>query len=272
MPASQTEIDDRNASFWDELCGTTLAKQLGVADDSPESLARFDRYYLDLYPYLEGYLPEKGAGEERLLEIGLGYGTVSQILASRGFDYNGLDIAPGPVEMVRHRLRLLGIDGAEERVQAGSVLEAPHPDQSFDHVIAIGCLHHTGDLAGAVGEVQRILRPGGRALVMIYNKNSWRRMRMAARAAPGKLLGRSHEVDEEMRGAYDRNTGGEAAPATEYTSVRGVRELFSEFSEVSARRENFDQPRLLSRVLPRERLLGLPAHLAGLDLYITATK
>jgi SAM-dependent methyltransferase len=263
----QQQIDQRNASFWDELCGTTLAKQLGVTDDSPQSLERFDRYYLDLYPYLEGYLPEPGNGGEGLLEIGLGYGTVSQILAARGFDYNGLDIAAGPVGMVRHRLGLLGIDDPDARVQVGSILDAPHPDETFDHVVTIGCLHHTGDLAGAVGEVHRMLRPGGRAVVMIYNKNSFRRFKMAARSAPGKLFGRGSD-EEEMRGAYDRNVGGEAAPATEYTSVRGVRELFADFSDVRACRENFDDLRLV----PRRRLLGAPAHIAGLDLYITATK
>lgn len=269
MATTQTDVDARNASFWDELCGTTLAKQLGVTDDSPESLARFDRYYLDLYPYLEGYLPENDGAGARLLEIGLGYGTVSRILASRGYDYNGLDIAPGPVGMVRHRLGLLGVDGAEDRVGVGSILDAPHPDASFDHVVAIGCLHHTGDLAGAVAEVRRILRPGGRATVMVYNRNSFRRMKMAAAAAPGKLIGRRPGDDEEMRGAYDRNTGGEAAPATEYTSVRGARRLFAEFSDVRVRKENFDD---LGRRLPRNRLLGWPARLAGLDLYVTATK
>jgi SAM-dependent methyltransferase len=269
MATTQTDVDARNASFWDELCGTTLAKQLGVTDDSPESLARFDRYYLGLYPYLEGYLPQPRGDGERLLEIGLGYGTVSQILASRGFDYNGLDIAAGPVEMVRHRLRLLGVEGAEERVRAGSVLETPHPDESFDHVVAIGCLHHTGDLAGAVAEVHRILRPGGRALAMVYNKNSFRRVKMALASGPKRLLARSADDDEEMRGAYDRNSGGEAAPATEYTSARGARELFSVFSDVSVRRENFDD---LTRALPRRRLLGWPSRAAGLDLYIAATK
>jgi len=268
MAQGQAELDRSNASFWDELCGTTLAEQLGVTDDSPESLERFDRYYLDLYPYLEGYLPEKGEGSERLLEIGLGYGTVSQILASRGFDYNGLDIAPGPAGMVRHRLRLLGIADADERVQVGSVLEAPHPAESFDHVVTIGCLHHTGDLAGAIREVHRMLRPGGRAVVMVYNRSSFRRIKMAAQTAPARLIGRGAD-EEEMRGAYDRNVEGEAAPATEYTSVRGARRLFSDFSDVSVGRENFDD---LGRRLPRKRLLGLPARLAGLDLYVTATK
>ncbi len=91
----QGQIDANNASFWSELCGTHLARTVGVEDASAQSLARFDRAYLDIYPYLERYLPWRS--HERLLEIGLGYGTVGQLLAQRGLDYHGLDISPGPV-------------------------------------------------------------------------------------------------------------------------------------------------------------------------------
>jgi hypothetical protein len=100
---------------------------------------------------------------------------------------------------------------------------------------------------------------------MIY-KNSLRRRSEAAL----RSLRRRGDSEEEMRGAYDRNVEGEAAPATEYSSVREARRLFSDFSEVSVRRENFDE--FLNPVLPRRRMLGLPARLIGLDLYITATK
>ena len=98
----QAQLDDANADFWSELCGTHLARTVGVEDASAESLARFDRAYLDIYPYLERYLPWRS--RERLLEIGLGYGTVGQLLAQRGLDYHGLDISPGPVGMMVHRL------------------------------------------------------------------------------------------------------------------------------------------------------------------------
>lgn len=268
----QTDIDAANAGFWDELCGSTLARSLGIDSATPENLARFDEAYLQAYPYLTGYLPAAGAeGSRRLLEIGLGYGTVSQILAGRGFDYNGLDIAQGPVEMVRQRLRYLGIDGAEERVIAHSVLEMPHPPASFDDVVTIGCLHHTGDLKRAVEQVHTVLKPGGRALVMVYNKNSYRRFKMAAGRIPEKLRGGEGD-DEEMRHAYDHNTEGETAPATEYTSVRGAKALFGAFSSVSVRRENFDYTSFRGRPVSRDFLLGIPAHRAGLDLYIGATK
>lgn len=267
MGLPQAKLDQRNAAFWDELCGTTLAEQLGITGASADNLARFDEAYMGLYPYLEGYLPGEAARGKRLLEIGLGYGTVSQILAAAGADYHGLDIATGPVEMVRHRIHELGLNDPEERVQVGSVLEAPHPDDSFDQIVTIGCLHHTGDLAGAVGEVHRMLRPGGAVMLMIYNRTSYRRAKMAAAELPARLRGRSGD-EEEMRGAYDRNAEGEAAPATEYTSKREAKELLGDFSKVNVRRENFDY----TKYVPRERLLGWPAHLAGLDLYITAVK
>ena len=272
MPETQAKIDQRNAAFWDELCGSGLAQQLGIEDASPESLERFDRSYMEIYPYLESYLPGEEARGKPLLEIGLGYGTVSQILAERGADYHGLDIAAGPVAMVRDRIVRLGFDDPQSRVIQGSALEIPHPDQSFDHLVAIGCLHHTGDLRGAVAEVHRVLRPGGRALAMVYNRRSYRRLLRAAREAPVRLRGRGPD-EEAMRAAYDKNLEGEAAPATEYVSVAEAKDLFGDFASVEVRKENSDGFVVRGRqVAPRERMLGWPAHLAGLDLYIAATK
>ncbi len=271
MVSGQEQIDQRNAAFWNELCGSLLAKQLGITEASPEGLARFDAAYLEMYPYLIGYLPGQESRGQRLLEIGLGYGTVSQILASRGLDYHGLDIAPGPVEMVRDRIGRLGLDDPEERVRVGSVLESPHVSESFDQVVTIGCLHHTGDLPRAIEEVRRVLRPGGGALVMVYNGRSYRRMKMALGGLRKRLM-REGPDDEEMRGSYDRNLEGEAAPTTDYVSVSKARRLFGGFSEVRIRRENFDDVVIRGRPLDRNRMLGWPARVAGLDLYVTAVK
>ena len=84
-----------------------------------------------------------------MLEIGLGFGTVGQILAARGARYRGVDIATGPVAMMRDRLRWLGRTTESDAVRA-SALELPWPEDTFDVVVSIGCLHHTGDLPRAV--------------------------------------------------------------------------------------------------------------------------
>src|SRR4051794_39947597 len=96
---AQHTIDERNAAFWDELCGTSLARLIGVTDRSPESLRRFDEAYMALSRSLPPQLRPPREPGEPLLEIGLGYGTVSQRLAMAGFEYHGLDIADGPVEI-----------------------------------------------------------------------------------------------------------------------------------------------------------------------------
>jgi ubiquinone/menaquinone biosynthesis methyltransferase len=159
------DVSQRNAEFWDELCGSHLARQLGIRDASPGELARFDAAYLAIYPYLLGYFPREQVAGRRVLDVGLGYGTLAEALARMGADYHGLDIATGPVEMARHRLA--GVPGARPaQVQQGSVLELPFPDASFDLLASIGCLHHTGDLFGAIQEVRRVLRPGGRLAIL----------------------------------------------------------------------------------------------------------
>jgi ubiquinone/menaquinone biosynthesis C-methylase UbiE len=153
--SGQTATDARNAAFWDELCGSALARRVGVQDASSESLARFDAAYMESYPYLDSYVPASLEGDE-LLEIGLGYGTLSSLLIARGASYHGVDIATGPVGMVRHRLRLAGKgDDAEARVIQASALELPFEDGRFDHLYTIGCLHHTGNTPRAVTEVHR---------------------------------------------------------------------------------------------------------------------
>ncbi len=265
MPQAQAETDIRNAEFWDELCGTTFARSVGVTDASPQSLARFDAAYMDFYPYLEGYLPEPGS-DGRVLEIGLGYGTLGQALAARGLDYSGLDIAEGPVQMMRHRLANIGRPEQAPQVTVGSALDIPHPDGAFDFVYSIGCLHHTGDLPRSVSEVRRVLSPGGRAVVMLYNRHSLRRAALAVMNLPRLLRGGRAAHEESVRGTYDRDTAGQPAPVVEYTSKREAIRLFSGFSRVEVSRENFDNVKFL----PREWFLGAPARLLGVDLYITA--
>ena len=66
---SQQQIDAANAKFWSGLCGTLLAQGVGVTDASAQSLARFDRGHMKLFPYLDRYLAWRSG--ERVLEIGL---------------------------------------------------------------------------------------------------------------------------------------------------------------------------------------------------------
>lgn len=270
-PASmvgEPALDDRNAAFWDELCGSNLARELGINDASEESLARYDEAYFALYPYLLDYFPRPTVEGRRLLEIGLGYGTLGEALARLGADYHGLDIAVGPVAMMR--ARLARVPGARpEQVAQGSVLELPFDDASLDHVVSIGCLHHTGDLFGAVAECRRVLRPGGRLVMMVYNRRSARRVLLETMlTARHRLVSGAPSAEETLRYLYDGHPDGDAPPHTDFVSIAELQGLLSGFRNVRVERRNIDRVPLGPIEVSRLRLIRLGLdRLVGLDLY-----
>lgn len=267
-------INEANAEFWNELCGSGLAKFLGITDSSAQSLNKFDDWYFDYYPYLVKHIPVRNLVGKTVLEVGLGYGTVSQLLAQAGTRYYGLDIAHGPVEMVCHRLRQTGLSG---EVHQGSILNCPFQDAQFDYVVAIGCYHHTGNLARAIDQTQRILKPGGCATIMVYNVYSYRRWLYW----PGSTLsyflwdkfgiGQPREVSMGERAAYDKNVDDSVAPETVFVSIAHLRRMTATWGGFRATRENIGAESILSKI-PRSTLLKILGPWVGLDLYCQLKK
>jgi ubiquinone/menaquinone biosynthesis C-methylase UbiE len=272
-----TDIDRANAAFWDELCGSALAQHLGITDHSKESLQHFDKAYFDFYPYLLKHVQLDKLVKKCVLEIGLGYGTLGQKIFECSGWYQGLDVSVGPVQMMNHRLRLS--DGKGIAIQ-GSARCMPFKDGSFDQVISIGCFHHTGNAEKCVHETYRVLRPGGRAVIMLYNRFSYRQwsrwpLKTALALIKEKLLSVKGPVStQSQRKAYDTGRDGEAAPETDFFSSEQIAHMFSRFSSVKLKKENCDPlgfPRL-RLYIGRERLLPYIGNFLGLDYYIEALK
>ena len=270
---TQADIDAANAAFWNNLCGSHLAQMIGVTDDGPESLARYDAWYFDLYPYLLEHVPAANFPGKRVLEIGLGYGTLSQRIAEAGADYLGMDVASGPVAMVKHRMVQMGLNG--DAIQR-SFLDNGLPDSSFDAVVAIGCFHHTGDVQRCFDETWRLLKPGGTAHLMVYNRYSHRRWMQERRsflreiAAEAVGLLKTARADSRERAANDRTLAGEAAPETVFLSVGEVKRRMRRFSSVKVTKENMDDSD--DPKWDRKTVLPTWGRRMGLDLYISARK
>jgi ubiquinone/menaquinone biosynthesis C-methylase UbiE len=108
--------------------------------------------------------PRMFAGSEslagkRVLEIGCGRGVGIEILLDRGAqEVSAFDIDPEMVELARKRTARRG-----ERVQVsvGDVEAIAAPDASFDAAVEFGILHHVLNWQPAIGEIVRVLKPGG---------------------------------------------------------------------------------------------------------------
>jgi ubiquinone/menaquinone biosynthesis C-methylase UbiE len=98
----------------------------------------------------------------RVLDAGCGDGALVLAAASRGADATGID--PNPAMLAAARLR-----AQEARVPAifseGRVERLPFPDAAFDVVTAVTVLCFVPNAAGAVREMARVLRPGGRLIL-----------------------------------------------------------------------------------------------------------
>ena len=74
-------------------------------------------------------------------------------------------------QVARARARLADAWGDRLRLEAGDVAAMPFADASFDLVLDFGIIHHVPVWQEAVGEIHRVLRPGGQFLFEEIPKN-----------------------------------------------------------------------------------------------------
>jgi ubiquinone/menaquinone biosynthesis C-methylase UbiE len=123
-----------------------------IADDYDRTRGgepRGERYAMVLETLLDRSSP--------VLEVGIGTGLVALGLARKGFRVLGLDIAPA---MARRAVERVG-----PRVAVGDARRMPFRDASVAQACSVWVLHVVGDVPAVLGEVARVLRPGGRYAV-----------------------------------------------------------------------------------------------------------
>src|SRR5213083_253852 len=182
---TDSELKERVRAFWQaHPCGTKFSDaEIGTR----EFFARIEAHRYAK----EWHIPEAadfaGARGLRAVEIGCGLGTDGVRFAKAGADYTGVDLTDAAIELARKRFELLGLRG-ELRVSDAENLD--FDDESFDLVYSHGVLHHTPDIDAAVREIHRVLKPGGRAMVMLYHRGSYNYrvgIRVLRRAGAGLL-------------------------------------------------------------------------------------
>ena len=107
-----------------------------------------------------------------VLDLGCGEGRHAFEAYRRGADVVAVDWGRSEVETTKRWLGAIAHAGeapatARYAVARGDLLHLPFPDASVDRVIAAEVLEHIPDDAGAMAEMFRVLKPGGRAAVTV---------------------------------------------------------------------------------------------------------
>ena len=115
---------------------------------------------------LHGYADFSG---KRVLDVGSGNGYVLSRYAAAGATTFGIDMTETAIGLCRRRFSLMHLRG---QFIVGNAERLPFESGSFDCVCSMGVLHHTPETGSAVREIFRVLRPGGRLIVMFYHRDS----------------------------------------------------------------------------------------------------
>ena len=136
-------------------------------------------------------------------------------LYSRASKLIGLDVSATALGLAAQRLALHGIDPTRvvlEQVRDDRP-EIPLEDASVDYVNCGGVLHHTSSPEELLAELRRVLRPDGRAFVMVYNSDSvWLHLYVAYE----KMLHDEAYAGFDLDEAFRRLTDGVECPISRH--------------------------------------------------------
>src|SRR5579883_605490 len=154
--------------FWNtEACDTGVVQNAASDVDFYQKF-REQRYRTQWHiPLLVPFAEAKG---KEVLEIGIGNGADGVMFALNGGKYTGVDLTEAALEATRKHFQVLGLPGTVQKENAEHLSFA---DNTFDIVYSHGVLHHTPNIQKAIDEVWRVLKPGGRAIIMLYHKTSF---------------------------------------------------------------------------------------------------
>jgi Methylase involved in ubiquinone/menaquinone biosynthesis len=166
-------VDDRKlikniANYWDEHI-----HDLSITTDAvgtPEFFQQLDEYRYDKLNYLPRVVDFSSYNGKNLLEVGCGTGIDLVRFAREGANVTGIDLSKTAIDLAGRNFMQSGLN-AELFVMDGECMH--FPDNTFDVVYAHGVLQYTADTEKMIAETHRVLKPGGEAIMMVYNRHSW---------------------------------------------------------------------------------------------------
>ena len=240
-----------------------------AAPHTKEWFLEAERYRYGTYArWMRATMEFEAHRDHDVLEIGGGMGTDLAQFAQNGARVTDVDLSSGHIELAKENFAARGLDGRFFVQDAESLA---FDDNSFDLVYSNGVIHHTPNTYQVVREIWRVLKPGGRAIVMVYAENSihyWRNLVWAIGINVGQL--RKYSMGEIMSRTVERNDNAAARPLVKVYTRERLCDLFRDFIDLELSQQQLDRGDApgIARWLPASTL----STLFGWNLIIKARK
>lgn len=167
---ASSDPQERNRLWWESLPMTYAP--WGASDRLPRSREAFmdmERTLLAKSTFLRTQFDFSRLAGLRVLDIGCGSGVLSCLMAKHEAAVVALDLTEAGVTLASTNARAQKVDISVVRADAEA---SPFASGSIDYILSWGVLHHSRRTENALEEVRRLLRPGGRGLIMVYHRHS----------------------------------------------------------------------------------------------------
>jgi 2-polyprenyl-3-methyl-5-hydroxy-6-metoxy-1,4-benzoquinol methylase len=174
-------------------------------DDQDARMHRTSSHFATRSIPFDRIIPYGDLRDQEVLEVGVGAGMHSELMARAGASVTGIDLTAAAIESTRTRFETRGLTGTFDRWDA----EQPRTDfeNRFSFVWSWGVIHHSAHTARIVRNVASWLKPEGRFAGMVYHRDATEPAIALLRDGLLKARLRSHSVDELLW----RNTDGFSA-------------------------------------------------------------
>lgn len=176
-PGQAAKWQDANRTWWEgHPMRYDWKAPVGKDEFSKEFFEEIDRRFLatsrEFLPFksvpFDALIDFAGLKDKDVLEIGVGNGSHASLLARHARSFTGIDLTDYAVRSTTARFAHFGLRGNILRMDAEQM---SFPDASFDFVWSWGVIHHSSNTRRILEQIHRVLRPGGKATIMVYNRS-----------------------------------------------------------------------------------------------------
>ena len=240
----QTEERTEIQKFWKAVYDTAyFTSEMGLTS---EVLMRAIDDLEDMFRY-RGHMatvemPLAQLAGKRVLEIGSGAGGHSALFAKYGAHVTAVDLTSERARATSEKFSLMAARASHCGAVNADAEILPFADNSFDIVYSNGVLHHTRDTEAALAEAYRVLKPEGRAIIMLYCKTSWAywfNYWFCAGLLTGRIFGDANWLGRVTEWSGRNRDQTVFNPITRCYTKGQMRRMFAVYEDLSLRKGEF---------------------------------
>lgn len=191
MDNPELNLKDRTDQVKTSLAEPDIHEQWKDAYLSADS----DKFFEQAFDYI-AHILKASNNSTTVLDVGCGSCVHAIRMVNRGFSVRGVDFSESALTHAKANLQTYKV-GDKITIQRSDILSLPFQNEAVDYVLCWGVLMHIPNVEKAIGELTRVLKPGG---ILVIGENNMHSLHALAFRVLRKFLRRHTRVNHTPSG------------------------------------------------------------------------